>query len=98
MSAINVSAPSLAEVDAAERVLAEAHNHPMDGYWRPLAEAALEAAKDAELDGITALIDLEIEDTERLLNHFRGSPMDRVGALDLELAGEQAFDRERAHR
>lgn len=28
---------------------------------------------------------------------FRGSPMDRVGALDLELAGEQAFDRERRH-
>jgi hypothetical protein len=29
---------------------------------------------------------------------FRGSPMDRVGALDLEIAGEQAFDRELRQR
>lgn len=96
--AINVSAPSRAEVDAAERVLAEAHGQNPDGYWRALAEAALEAAKDAELCGITALIDLEIENTERALAVYRGSPMDRVGALDLELAGEQACDRELRQR
>jgi hypothetical protein len=72
--------PSAAEVSAAEKVLAEAHGCNPDGYWRPLAEAALEAAKDAGLGEITALIDLEIENTERALAAFRGSPMDRVGA------------------
>lgn len=49
MDAINSTRPSSAEVTAVERVLAEAHNQPMDGYWRSLAEASLEAAKDAQL-------------------------------------------------
>lgn len=38
-----------AEVDAVEMVLADAHSETADGYYRPLAEACLEAAKDAAL-------------------------------------------------
>lgn len=89
--------PTVAEIDAGEKVLAEEHGCNPDGYYRPSAEAVLEAGKEAALKELTGIIDREIEDTERLIKHFRGSPMDRVGALDLELAGEQAFDRERRH-
>lgn len=80
MSAINVSAPTRAEVDAAERVLAEAHGQNPDGYWRALAEAALEAAKDAAMADIGAAIDREIVFCETALAAYWGSPMDRVGA------------------
>lgn len=57
MDAINSTRPSSAEVTAVEHVLAEAHNQPMDGYWRPLAEASLEAAKDAQLREFVKEID-----------------------------------------
>ena len=89
---------TVAEIDAGERVLAEAHGCNPDGYYRAQAEAVLEAGEEAALKELLGVIDDEIEDTKRLIDRFRGSPMDRVGALDLELAGEQAFDRELRQR
>jgi hypothetical protein len=54
---INTTRPTRGEVNAAEKVLAEAHSQPCDGYWRSLAEAALEAAKDAQLSEFAAEVD-----------------------------------------
>lgn len=59
--ALNPSAPARYEVDAAERVLADAHNQPCDGYWRSLAEAALEAAKEAQLREFIVIVDREFD-------------------------------------
>lgn len=53
--------PTTAEVDAAEKVLAEAHGQNPDGYWRPLAEAALEAASDARLTDFLTTVDREFD-------------------------------------
>lgn len=53
--------PTNAQVTAGERVLAEAHGHPVDGFWRSLAEAVIEAAKEAEQEEFVA----EIEAFER---------------------------------
>lgn len=61
MSAVNCSAPTRVEVDAAEKVLADAHSQPADGYWRTLAEDALQAAKDAQLREFIAIVDREFD-------------------------------------
>lgn len=46
-------APTEAEVDAAEAVLADVAGQSVDGYWRGIAREILEAAKDAALTGCT---------------------------------------------
>lgn len=45
--------PTRAEVDAAELVIAEAHDEPADGYWRSVAEAAIVAARKAQQAEVT---------------------------------------------
>ena len=47
MSSVKTTRPSEAEVLAAEAVIAEGHEDKPDGYWRQLAEEALEAARRA---------------------------------------------------
>lgn len=49
--ALSLLPPSREEISAVERVLSEAHNQPVDGYWRSIAEACCEAQKDAQLKG-----------------------------------------------
>jgi hypothetical protein len=53
--------PTDAELDAAEIVLAEANNSPVDGYWRSIGCAVLEAAKDASMREFQDIIDQEFE-------------------------------------
>lgn len=55
--AVNTTRPTNAQVTAGERVLAEAHGQRMDGYWRPLAEAVIEAAEDVKLREFVAEIE-----------------------------------------
>lgn len=64
--------PTRAEVDAVEKVLADAHSQPCDGYWRPLAEASLEAAADIRLNTFVDLIDRDIEACEAAIASHRG--------------------------
>jgi hypothetical protein len=47
--AVQTTEPTRVEVDAAERVLAEAHGWKNDGYFRELGRAVLEAASDARM-------------------------------------------------
>jgi hypothetical protein len=61
---VNCSAPTKVEVDAAEKVLAEAHGQHPDGYWRDLARECLERASEAQLAGFIAVVDREIEGRE----------------------------------
>lgn len=63
------------EIDAVERVLSEADGHMPDGYWRALARDSLEAARDARLAELSAVIDRELA----------SSAMARVGTLDSAL-------------
>lgn len=45
MSETQITRPTEAEVSAAEQVIAEGHDDKPDGYWRQVAEDALEAAR-----------------------------------------------------
>ncbi len=69
---IDLATPTPAELDAAERVLAEAHGMESDGYFRSLALAALEAAKDAQLDEFMERCDdIEADVWDRALGEGR---------------------------
>ncbi|MCW3018620.1 MAG: hypothetical protein JWN10_928 [Solirubrobacterales bacterium] len=57
--AVNVTEPTRVEVNAAERVLAEAHGWKNDGYFAELAKCCLEAARDARLAEFVAITDRE---------------------------------------
>ena len=57
---VSLPAPAEHEVDAVERVLADAHSQPCDHYWRSIAAECLEAAKQAQLQSVLASIDAEV--------------------------------------
>jgi hypothetical protein len=61
MDTVNTTAPSIVEIDAAEKVLAEAHGHPVDGYWRDIGRSVLEAARDARLAEFIAITEREFD-------------------------------------
>ena len=70
--------PTTAEIDALERVLAEADGHMPDGYWRTLAEDGLEAARRAAMADELRRLDAEIAWTNGLLDMLRAASMNRI--------------------
>jgi hypothetical protein len=72
-----IAAPTKVEVDAAERVLAEAHGCNPDGFWRETAVAVLEAASEAQLRDFIRVVDVELK---KATEHYSG-------VLDAVLAG-----------
>ncbi len=58
----NFREPTEAQVDAVERVLADAANDPVDGYHRALARECCEAMLDAELAEFAAVVHQEFGD------------------------------------
>lgn len=88
---VSVPEPSPAELDAGEAVLAEAHGHAPDGYWRTLVSSVLEAAKDAQLREVLAQLDAEIDMTQRALVGLRSK--ETPASLVSDVGGEDfAFD------
>lgn len=73
--------PSPAELDAAERVLAEAAGQSPDGFWRPTAEAVLQAARKCKPESLKPGGPLE-----ELCRRAR----QRGGILPMNLSGRQA--------
>jgi hypothetical protein len=68
-------------VDAAEAVIAEGHGMKADGYFRAMAESALEAARDAALAEFVRETDSMFE---RRMGHAKdaeeGDAFDRLDA------------------
>jgi hypothetical protein len=59
--AVQTTEPTRVEVDAAERVLAEAHGWKNDGYFRELGRSVLEAVRDARMAEFVRETEVEFE-------------------------------------